>query len=410
VTITRWSDWYQAPDEVLVYDATTATGERWGLADLDVPGDAKGVSTSGVFGDGVPAVTIDYMFEQARLGNRVSGDTWSSFLGTYQQVLPEDMVIVSNLAWDEFGGWGSGTAGKAGSRTDYISGSFPFGDPSVLHICETELWTVQGWFFPGYDIGNVNARRDATFALIDPLLGPDEYIVEYESAQAIWTSGASNPSARIISSEIDISIAGVATNTTGFTADIRLYNPAPFAVSPYVPFFDHQTFLHNHSSAAASVAVSPSTSEVVTLSVAGLPTTAPELTADQIPHGGFFPTQADVRAWLQDPAHNFSRALSVNHAGALAGAWDYQASMSRLLNQQFVNAALVASRTVLRPSAMRFLIARDIEPPLRLGQRDDTLGKVEAGARITGQPGQNPRSAQYQTAPRITPTGGNTYR
>ena len=75
-----------------------------------------------------------------------------------------------------------------------------------------------------------------------------------------------------------------------------------------------------------------------------------------------------------------------------------------------VNAALVASRTVLRPSAMRFLIARDIEPPLRLGQRDDTLGKVEAGARITGQPGQNPRSAQYQTAPRITPTGGNTYR
>lgn len=50
------------------------------------------------------------------------------------------------------------------------------------------------------------------------------------------------------------------------------------------------------------------------------------------------------------------------------------------------------------------------EAPLRLGQRDDTLGRVEAGARITGEPGQNPRSLQYQTAPRIGPTGGNVYR
>lgn len=355
--ITRWSDWYQAPDEHWDYGPGVASGPAHGLVGWVASGGANGVSTSGVFGDGVPAVTQDYMFAQNRLGNLVTGDTWSSFLGTPVQVLPGDMVTTESRVWDDFGGWGGGsTGGIAGSRTQYSMGTFPFGDPSVLHGCSTEVFATQGWFYPGYDIGRVGERLGNAFDIINPLLGPDEYIIDFESAQSVWVGGASHPSAAWISSELDFVIEGQPGNTSSFTAEIRAYNPAAFAISPFSPFFDHQTFLHNHAGPVASLSVSPSTSEIVTVGITGVPTTAPELPPAWIPG---FPQEADFYDWLLDPAHNYSRALSVQHSGVMSGTWDYYATATDQLNQQLVGALLWASRTVLRPSPVRFLIARD---------------------------------------------------
>jgi len=64
----------------------------------------------------------------------------------------------------------------------------------------------------------------------------------------------------------------------------------------------------------------------------------------------------------------------------------------------------------LTPARVRFLWTFDIEPPLRLFQRDDAQGLIRS-ARLGGHTdvGNGPSSLQEQQAPRL-PQTGNTYR